>query len=371
MTVIPEASAVRELLLSAVRAGSFPGCVAGWFSLDQPTVDAVATGVTSIGTESRKATTDTWYDLASLTKPLVVTTLFLLARRGGNIDLDSTVGEFFQDVGAFDAVNIENLLTHTSGLPGWAPLYTSGFSPDDIVSAIGSLHPIGPPGTVCQYSCPGFILLGKILEKCFGMDLAQAFETQVSAPLGLNHHLSFKPPIDSAALAGGAANPDAEAELLRELSLDPTAIPQWQIGQPDDGNARFLNGVAGNAGLFGTIRGILQLAREYLPDGGTLLTSMESAIATECRTAHLNQFRGLGWQIACSPGSSAGSGISPDSVGHVGFTGTSLWIDRLNRRIIALLSNRHHPGHRPTDLHPLRRRFNRLVSDIFLTNPPD
>ena len=123
---------------------------------------------------------------------------------------------------------------------------------------------------------------------------------------------------------------------------------------------RFLGGVAGNAGLFGTIRGVLGLARA-LQTPGDLLTGDEIGLATRNHTPGLGQARGLGWQLASSPGCSAGPALSTGAFGHTGFTGTSLWIDPERRLAIALLANRVHPGHRPTDLHPLRRRFHQLV----------
>lgn len=358
---MPAEDMIDVLLLRAVRAGLCPGCVAGWSSADGGIIRTASAGQNQITAASENAEAGTWYDLASLTKPLVVTTLFLLARRESGLDLNSTVGSFYRDAGRYQAVTLENLLTHTSGLPGWVPLYALTKSHEDIVPTIVSLEPTGRPGATVEYSCPGFILLGKILERVLGLDLASAFTGLVAGPLGLSNDLSFKPSLASISLAGGAEEPGTEELLVKGLGLDPERIPGWRLGQPDDGNARFLDGVSGNAGLFGTIRGVLQLAREFLPSGGLLLKSQEAEMASVPRTPDLNQSRGLGWQIASSPGCSAGSLISPDSVGHTGFTGTSLWIDRQNSVVMSLLSNRHHPGHRQTDLHPVRRRFHNLV----------
>ncbi|MCK5378478.1 MAG: beta-lactamase family protein [Acidobacteria bacterium] len=362
MKVEPETVLVQEFLGSAVQAGVCPGCVAGWSIGTEAVVHSESAGVSHLGVNGESAGHNTWYDLASLTKPMVVTTLFLLALRRGALDLDLKVGDILSDVGPYRSASLENLLTHTAGLPGWAPLYASGHSPDQVLSAIKTLKPVGQLGRQVEYSCLGFIILGLVLEEILGVDLATAFSRLVAEPLNLTHDLAFNPPVSSCSVAGGASRPDAETQLVRNLGLDPATIPQWRPGQPDDGNARFLGGAAGNSGLFGTIRGVVLLGREYLPGGGYLLDAGETELAAECRTPSLEQARGLGWQIASSSGSSAGSMISPDSIGHVGFTGTSLWIDRQGGRVMALLSNRHHPGHRETDFHPLRRRFNALVS---------
>lgn len=356
---------LHHFLSAGVRAGLYPGCAAGW-SVDD-TTDTIHTdsaGFSRLGLNGETASPDTWYDLASLTKPLVVTTLFLLAQRQGALDLQLEVGDIFPGVGPYRSARLVHLLTHTAGLPAWAPLYASGQAPDQILSMVKDLKPVGRPGGQVEYSCLGFIILGLVLEEVLGLDLAEAFAQMVAEPLKLTDDLAFNPPVSTYSVAGGASLPDAETQLVRNLGLDPTTIPPWRLGLPDDGNARFLENVAGNSGLFGTSRGVVLLGREYLRGGGLLLDAGETKLVAECRTPSLEQHRGLGWQIGSSPGCSAGPMISPDSIGHVGFTGTSLWIDRQHGSVMALLSNRHHPGHRETDLHPLRRRFNALVSGV-------
>jgi CubicO group peptidase (beta-lactamase class C family) len=146
-----------------------------------------------------------------------------------------------------------------------------------------------------------------------------------------------------------------------EAGFDPDFVPAYEAGFPDDGNSRFLGGVAGNAGLFGTAAGVLALTAEYLPGSGRLLTKSEVAEATSNHTEGKEQARGLGWQLAASPGCSAGPGLPPKAFGHTGFTGVSTWFDPLRREGWVLLTNRLHPGGRASDLHPLRRRFHSLA----------
>ncbi len=352
---------LHALLERGILAGHFPGCAAGWSSDRDDGIVVDVAGVSRFGKGRTSVTAETWYDLASLTKPLVVTTLFLLARRGGALELARTVGEILPAAGPWKGVSVENLLTHTAGLPGWAPLYALGHSPGDVLAALRDLNPIYGPGERFEYSCPGFILMGLVLEEVLGGGLAAAFRDMVAVPLGIQNDLSFEPCLSGTTVAGGAAMPDAEITMLKSLGLDPSLIPRCASHKPDDGNARFLGGVAGNSGLWGTVRGVLLMGREYLPGCGRLLNTSESELASAARTPTLDQHRGLGWQLASSPGSSAGDGLSPNSIGHVGFTGTSIWIDRRRGRILTLLANRHHPGHRGNDLHPLRRRFHSLV----------
>ncbi|MEJ2582945.1 MAG: serine hydrolase, partial [Acidobacteriota bacterium] len=163
----------------------------------------------------------------------------------------------------------------------------------------------------------------------------------------------------------GAAHPTTEKRLITEQGWDPTLVPAWSLGQPDDGNARFLGGVAGNAGLFGTARGVRRLAAEYLPGGGSLLTADEARQATRLHTKGLAQGRGWGWQLGSTKGASSGPALSKEAFGHNGFTGVSVWSEPRNGGVFVLLTNRNHPSQRENDLHPLRRRFHSLAaSDI-------
>jgi len=205
------------------------------------------------------------------------------------------------------------------------------------------------------------MILGMMLERSTGRSLDRLFSEWVAEPLRLERELGYRPPATHT-LAGGANDPATEHGLVSERGLDPDTIPATGRGMPDDGNARFLEGVSGNAGLFGTVGGVLALATAYL-GGGEFFSPYEISLATADHSRGLEQARGLGWQLASSPGCSAGPALAPTAFGHNGFTGTSLWVDPTMGLAIVLLSNRIHPGHRPTDLHPLRRRFHHLVVD--------
>ncbi len=354
-------SLVRQLLDAAVRAGFAPGLVAGWMRAGERTPSVVAVGSAVVGRPPTAATAGTWFDLASLTKPLVIGTLSLLALRDERLSLATPVGEILPD--AADAKlgerTVRQLLTHTAGLPAWVPLYAlTSRSRTSILEILCGL-PLGRPDTHVVYSCPGFILLGMMLDRVTGSSLDRVFVERVLQPMTLDTVLDFRPD-PTLPLAGRAASPETERQLLVERGLDPASIPTTGPGLPDDGNARFLGGVAGNAGLFGTVAGVLELARVYLDDDG-FFSAEERTLATTNHTPGLEQARGLGWQMATSPGCSAGPALAPTAFGHTGFTGTSVWADPTRGLTMALLANRVHPGHRETDLHPLRRRFHQLV----------
>ena len=310
------------------------------------------------------ASNRTWFDLASLTKPLVTTTLVMIAFRKGDWALETTVGEILGELRDADVgdVNVGQLLTHTSGLPAWLPLYClAGGYPGRLVEKLGSVRLVETPGDRVVYSCVGFVILGMMLERTFGSDLASVFRQEVTGKLGIDDELGLHPDPGTHSLSGEAASPVVESRLVEELGFDQRWIPPMAPGLPDDGNARFLGGTAGNAGLFGTAAGVFRLAKEFL--GGTLFNREEIDMATILRTEGLEQARGLGWQLASSPGCSAGPALSPQAFGHTGFTGVSVWIDPEIEGIFVLLTNRNHPGQRENDLHPFRRRFHTLARE--------
>jgi CubicO group peptidase (beta-lactamase class C family) len=360
---------VAELLERAVRAGMAPGAVAAWGAGGADPPRQVAVGHARLVPAPVPATESTWYDLASLTKPLVTGTLALLAVRERALGLDTTVGKVIGEAAGRPIGNatVRQLLAHSSGLPAWAPLYALAGEPQLAVEAVLSLELVGWPGQRVEYSCPGFILLATILERrVFEQPLDVAFRERVVEALELGEAVGFRPDPTQHSLAGGAGEPAIERRLCTERDLDPSRIPGVGPGLPDDGNARFLSGVAGNAGLFGTAAGVHRLASQYLRSASQLLHPNEIAAATAITSGgDGGQIRGLGWQLASSPGCSAGSALPASAFGHSGFTGTSVWVDPRRQAVYVLLANRHHPGHHEVDLHPLRRRSHeRAAADL-------
>jgi CubicO group peptidase (beta-lactamase class C family) len=353
------AAAVAELLGRATRAG----LAVGWVALAAREEGGLCwcAGVRALGGEAAEA--DVMYDLASLTKPLATATLLLLARRDG-LDLDTPLADVVPELAgsAWDAVTLGQCATHTAGFPTWAPLYAGrGCTREGYLEAMRALEPVAPAGTKVEYSCPGFIVLGLALERAAGADLGTLFAELVAEPLDLGGEAAFAPP-EGTPVAAGERRWFVEERLLAERGLGgaPPAAAQGVV-PCGDGNARGLGGAAGNAGLFGSAAAAARLAAEYLPGGGDLLTAEEAAFGTTCRTEGLEQARGIGWQLAATPGCSAGAALPASAFGHTGFSGTSLWVDPESRRTFVLLGNRLHPGGRTPDLHPMRRRFHELA----------
>jgi len=353
-------AAVTSLLGRATAAGLLPGAVASW-RVGRNDACGATSGWARLRPHAEPIRSSHWFDLASLTKPLVTATLVLIARRRGLIDLSSPLGDVLPGAGRIGSATILELLTHTSGLPAWLPVPTlTHGDPARVLERLLQVEPVTRPGAAVVYSCVGFLLLGAAVERCMGTDVASAFRTEIAQPLGLADELDFGPDPAARRLVAGAADARWERRLAREFGLAGDAIPDPAPGLPDDGNARFLGGTAGNAGLFGTAAGVLALAGAWL-EPGRLLAREEIELATRNHTPGLEQARGLGWQLAASPGCSAGPALGATAFGHTGFTGTSVWVDPTKRAILVLLGNRHHPIPRPVDLHPLRRRFHRLA----------
>ncbi len=357
---------VATLIRRGIVAGLFPGAVAAWGRAGQPPVQT-AEGASRLVPFVERTLTRTLYDLASLTKPLVVVPLFLMAMREGRVRLGSRASTVIPELAGSPAGHLAmgDLLTHSSGLPAWRPLYaeTRG-DPSRLFDAFNVLarsaagrhdHPV-------VYSCLGYILLGSILERIFDQPLDGLFAERIAIPLGLEKEAGFHP--GSGPLAAGAMAPDAEIDLLRQMSRDQEIdfIPPLDDHLPDDGNARFLGGVAGNAGLFATARAVFVLTSQFIEGASQLFSPREIRLTLRDHTPRsAQQGRGLGWQLARSLGCSAGTALPRSSFGHTGFTGTSVWADPRRGLVAVLLANRHHPRHRHIDMQPFRRRYNDLI----------
>jgi CubicO group peptidase (beta-lactamase class C family) len=357
------AADVAELLVRATRAGFAVGW-AGLAAREGASGVSWITGVQAFAGEP--VATDVQYDLASLTKPLATGTLLLLALRDG-LAIETPLASILPELARtpWGAVTLFQCATHTAGFPAWAPLYARrGCTRDGYLESLGELAPVAPAGTRVEYSCPGFIALGLALERAAGADLATLFAELVAEPLGLEDELGFAPP-EGTPVAAGEQRFVVEEALLSARGIDAVPPPAANGVVPcDDGNARGLGGVGGNAGLFGTAAAVARLAAEYLPGGGELVSADEAALATACQTPGLGQARGIGWQLAASPGCSAGSALPDGAFGHTGFSGTSVWVDPEARVTLVLLGNRLHPGGRTPDLHPMRRRFHALARRV-------
>jgi uncharacterized protein YbbC (DUF1343 family)/CubicO group peptidase (beta-lactamase class C family) len=300
-------------------------------------------------------TTDTIFDLASLTKVVATTTSVMKLLEGGRIRLSDRVATFipgFERYGKAD-ITVRHLLTHMSGLRPDVDLADPWSGYDTAVALAIDEVPNAPPGERFIYSDINFFLLGEIVARVSGLPLDQFAREQIFEPLEMKDTM-FMPP---ASLRGRIAPTESctpfgwpcdgpDSQMLRGVVHDPTA--------------RRMGGVAGHAGLFGTAADLATFCRMLLAggeyDGARVLAPLTVAKMTSSGTPGLERnTRGFGWDIDSSFSSNRGELLPIGSFGHTGFTGTSIWIDPATKLFVVFLSNRVHPDG-TGDVTPLRAR---------------
>ena len=358
---------ISDLLAERIEAGDFPSAVyvvaeAGRVRFADALGDAVREP------SVRAATLGTVYDLASLTKPLVTGMLLALLVERGAVGLDAPVASYLDEFGVDDkrAVTVRQLLTHTSGLPAWRPLYLlTGGDRDRVLETIAAQPLEQAPGERVVYSDLGFITLGLLAEHVTNTRLADLARREIFEPLELrrtffNPELSFQTEV-AACESGGNSYERGMCET--QAGADTARWRERTIwGEVHDGNAYFLGGAAGHAGLFSDARETLRLASQFLPQTTRLLNPETCRLFSQNMTEGLNEARSFAWQLAATPESTAGPRLPSEAFGHLGFTGTSCWIDPTTERVFILLTNRTHARALPfVNINSVRRRFHTLA----------
>ncbi|HLA79899.1 MAG TPA: glycoside hydrolase family 3 N-terminal domain-containing protein [Vicinamibacteria bacterium] len=335
---------VDQVVEKAVAGKAFPGAVLA-VGKDSALVHLKAFGRESYQSAAPLVTTDTLYDLASLTKVVVTTTLAMVLVDEGKLDLDQPVAAFLPGFrgGAKDRVTVTQLLTHSGGLKWWAPLHEELKGKDAYLERIAAMDLDYEPGTKSVYSDLGVILLGEVLERVAGESLEAFAKRRLFAPLGMKD-TGYRPP---AALLPRIAPTEQDDKWRKRLLR----------GEVHDENAFALGGVAPHAGLFGSAPDLARFAQMLL-NGGVYdhqrLVSRATVERFTRRAGVPGSSRALGWDTP-SEGSSAGSLLSARSFGHTGFTGTSMWMDPERRLFVILLSNRVHPTRENNAIRDARR----------------
>ena len=298
-------------------------------------------------------TTETIFDLASLTKVLCTTTLALPLIERGTLPLETPVTAIAPHWTGTDraTVTVRDLLEHCSGLPAYRPYYLTFAGRAAFEAAIAAEPLEYRPRTHSIYSDLGFILLGFIIEATGGTALDRQFETW-RGDAGIEAPLIFNPTV-------------ATGEQIAFTERDP-----WRgrllRGEVHDENAAALGGVAGHAGLFGTAAAVGEVARWWLArlrgvdDPATGISAATVALCAR-RSGVPGSSRGLGWDTML-PTSSCGTRWSASAIGHTGFTGTSLWLDPAADRYAVLLTNRVHPTRDNDRIQQFRRDFHDAVA---------
>jgi CubicO group peptidase (beta-lactamase class C family) len=364
------------MLLSRIDAGDFPSAV--YLVAEKgKAVFADAQGDAVREPETHAATLETIYDLASLTKPLVTGLLCARMVESGELTLDSCVAQYLPE---FDRpgkhhLTVRELLTHTSGLPAWRPLYLTAHEKEGALAAIANEALEYKTGERVVYSDLGFIVLGFLLQRLTGTSLDQLAQREIIDPLQLRQTF-FNPARELRTDIAASENGNAyERDMCeREATRDPVATAPGSVtpysgwrekviwGEVHDGNARFLSGAAGHAGLFSTAGETLRLASQFIAAQSELLSKETCDLFRRNLTEGLNEARSFAWQLAATKDSTAGPTLPPDAFGHTGFTGTSCWIDAERQRVFILLTNRTHNHSLPfTNINSVRRQFHTLA----------
>jgi len=326
---------LTRFLEASVERHAFPGAVVVVGRRDTVLFEAGVGGLTY--DPGPPPDVHTLYDLASLTKVVGLTTIAMMLVEEHRLDLDAPVARYVPAFAAGgDSVTIRQLLTHSSGLPAWLPLYREVHSRAAMFARVNATPLAAPPGTRMVYSDLGAILLTEAVEHIAGERLDTLLAQRVFRPLGMTD-TRFNPAADLRPRIAPTENDPWRGRVLR--------------GEVHDENASVMDGVSGHAGLFSTAADLVKFAQMMLRYGGMrarghggpgkLVDSATVAEFTRVQDPALSS-RALGWDTP-SKGSSGGTLLSPRAYGHTGFTGTSIWMDPAKDLFILLLTNRVYP----------------------------
>ncbi len=283
------------------------------------------------------------------------------------MNLDLPVSQYLPEFARADKVDItiRHLLTHTSGLPAWRPLYLLAENRDQVLSAIVDEPLQAQPGERVVYSDLGFILLGFLLQQLSGSQLSVLAAREIFTPLGLAHTF-FNPKEASRTGIAACETGNAYERDMCERDFPSKRYERWRQqtvwGEVHDGNAYFLGGVSGHAGLFSSAQETLTIANQFIAGQSKLLKRETCELFRQNMTEGLNEARSFAWQLAATKDSTAGPSLPPNAFGHTGFTGTSCWIEAEAERVFILLTNRTHARALPfANINSVRRQFHTLA----------
>lgn len=371
---------IQAALQSAVDGGVFPGAQLAVRLRGELQCVVVAGRLSSVPPGLPVQPT-TIYDLASLTKPLVTgTSILLLIQRAKVMLEDSVQGVLTELEGTpIGQATVRDLLAHRSGLPGWRPFYERLDQEDVVPEPSGGNQPmkqhvlkmirdeplIYTRGERSIYSDLGFMLLGFLVERLSGMALDLWCQEEIVHPLQADP-MMFCPTTWGAQL-------DVIRPLVDGSRIAPTEQDERRnrllCGEAHDENAAAMGGVAGHAGLFGTAKSVLAVSGAWLRGYHGRESILDAKLVRQFTTRQESAAQSswaLGWDTPSAP-SSSGSSFSEQSFGHLGYTGTSLWIDPLRELEVVLLSNRVHPSRRNEKIKTFRPYIHDLVYREFVS----
>ena len=347
---------VYQVLEEAIASHAFPGCAFGLLA-EGETTHLGAVGRFTYEEDAPLVQAETVFDLASVSKVVGTTAMAMLLVQRGQLDPEIPVGELLpgfvvgRGYGSLaHHIKLRHLLAHNSGLPGYVEFFRQNRTPAELYRACLNLALEAEPGARCEYSDPGFILLGKALEVLTKERLEVWTKREIFAPLGMTSTF-YNPP---------ASRREAIPPTEEDISFRRRRIQ----GEVQDENAWVLGGAAGHAGLFSNVRDLLKFSAAVLGEKSAPALFEESTVeAFSVRQSPAGSSRALGWDTP-SPESSAGKYFSARSLGHLGYSGCSLWIDREARIAAVLLSNRTWPERKSQLIKQIRPAFHNAIRQV-------
>lgn len=335
-----------------------------------------AFGFRTIQPDRQPMRLETVFDLSSLTKPLATGIAVMMLMRDGKLRLDDRVTRFCHDFGVHGKgrITFRNLLSHCSGLTAWRPFYqqiadierggkvnfmASRGAKEYVYEQIHREKPQAASATTTIYSDLNFILLGEVIEQIGGVALDRFCREKIYRPLGLRT-TDF---IDISMVRTRRLEP--VPEMFAPTEVCPSR-KRLLVGEVDDENAYAMGGVAGHAGLFAPVREVDRIVRELLAsyDGRSEFVPQKILHEFWTRDATVEGSTwALGWDTPSAEYSSSGRRFSPAAVGHLGFTGTSIWIEPERKIAVSLLTNRVHPRRDNQGIRDFRPKIHDLVME--------
>jgi len=354
---------IDELMEEALKSHVFTACSVGFFVRENKMIEGNIFNYGFSGEKQDIFPVDerTVFDLASLTKPIVTSLSVLSLLEEGKLKKNDKVGYFFKtSLSQHNEIKIKHLLTHSSGLPAHRTYYKNLLNlpyadrMDQCIDWILKENLLFKPGDNNLYSDLGFILLGKIIEKVSGEKLDEYWKRKIVISLELDKGLFF-----------------ASKQKTGPKVCVNTGICSWSqerlCGTVNDDNCRALGGVAGHAGLFGSAHALLSLCENILLQFKG--DSQHPSYSSELIRKLLSNKEGpwvFGFDTPTGNFSSSGKHFSDMTVGHLGFTGTSFWIDLQRGIAIVLLTNRVNCGENLTPIKKLRPLLHDTIMEFLI-----
>ena len=365
------------ILKKAIAARAFPGCALA-VTLRGELIAHHALGRFTYDPASPAVTTASIFDLASITKAVATTTMAMILYERGLLDLEAPIAAIIPEFTSANHdddprrrdVTLRMLLAHSSGLPAYEKLFLRTKTREELLAAALGTALTADPGTRVEYSDIGFIILGIALERLADEPLDTFCQREIFGPLGMSH-TTFNPPknwkdqtVPTANEELGSKECGADTPVRRSDQPEQPTPGNFRNkvkqGEVQDENASILGGVAGHAGLFATAENVARFAHALLSAGHPILRRTTIDLFTRRESAPADTSRALGWDTPSSP-SQSGKYFAPRSFGHLGYTGTSLWIDPDRQLSITLLTNRTWPDCQNQAIKQVRPAFHDAV----------